>query len=47
MSIYTDRQGAIYKLSNDKNFEMICEVWKEGRIIAALFSSKSRSDDGR
>ncbi|MGF6951009.1 hypothetical protein QF028_003514 [Neobacillus sp. B4I6] len=45
--IYSDRQGAIYKLSNDKKYEMICEVWKEGRLIAALFSSTRRSDDGR
>lgn len=35
--IYTDRYGAISKLINDENYEMIAEVWKEGRLIAALF----------
>lgn len=36
--IYTDRYGAIYKLINDENYELIAEVYKEdGRLIAGLF----------
>jgi hypothetical protein len=35
--IYTDRYGAITKLMNDKEYEMVAEIWKEDRIIAALF----------
>jgi hypothetical protein len=37
MTVYSDRQYAIHKLINDENYETIVEVWKEGRLIAALF----------
>ncbi|EKN66036.1 hypothetical protein BABA_17372 [Neobacillus bataviensis LMG 21833] len=36
--IYTDRYGAITKLIDDENYEIIAEVYKEdGRLIAGLF----------
>ncbi|MEH7119075.1 hypothetical protein V7128_16915 [Neobacillus vireti] len=40
--IYSDRYGAISKLINDENYELIAGVWKEGRLIAALFNKASR-----
>jgi hypothetical protein len=38
--IYSDKWGAIQKLINDINYEIIAEVWKEGRVIAALFKRR-------
>lgn len=38
MTVYTDRAYEIYKLTNTPGYEIIVEVWKEGRLIAALFN---------
>ncbi|MCA1059762.1 hypothetical protein LCL96_12470 [Rossellomorea aquimaris] len=35
--VYTDRQYEIYKHNRNEKCSMIAEVWKEGRLIAALF----------
>lgn len=37
MTIYSDRRYEIYKLQNTQGYKVIAEVWKEGRLIAALF----------
>lgn len=36
--IYSDRNGMLFKLKNDKNFEIIAEIYDDnGRLIAGLF----------
>jgi hypothetical protein len=43
--IYTDRYGAISKLIDDENYEIIAEVYKEdGRLIAGLFEFTEASE---
>ncbi|MFD2923889.1 hypothetical protein [Halobacillus naozhouensis] len=39
-SIYSDKRGVIEKLQSDNKYEIIAEVYKEGRLIAGLFSWK-------
>jgi hypothetical protein len=43
--IYTDRHGAISKLIDDRNYELIAGVYQEdGRLLAGLFEFMEDSE---
>jgi hypothetical protein len=36
--IYSDRQYEIHRLRNTPGYKIVAEIWKEDRLIAALFT---------
>ncbi|NWQ40386.1 hypothetical protein MLOOGBEN_06695 [Bacillus sp. EB106-08-02-XG196] len=36
--IYSDRQYEIHRLQNTPGYKIVAEIWKEDRLIAALFT---------
>lgn len=45
MTVYSDRQYEIHKLTHTPGYEIIVEIFKEGRIIAALFQFRGENND--